>query len=274
MTTDAILSVLLSVAIPFILAAMGGILAVRTTDEKFRYERWWWLVSFIGLALLGIVLAFVQQIVLTSEQKEADRKSEESRRQLESTTRFTQGQLDTMTKVLTVVASKGEPGISRDVVQALVTAVAPAMRADKTYPHNLSTKELRESTIGLVKTIRAFLGEYENREKSLFAQFTARKFDPSLTQEQQSAAFRTASEQEGQAYIALMTSEGQEFDARFKIDASLLREELLNRLPAAERSSTSATRAASAFQFINGNRYSLELVPDELERLAKQLPMK
>jgi hypothetical protein len=84
-------------------------LAARSLpSETFRYERWCWIASFVGIALVGIVLAFVQQVVLTTEQAEAEKAATTAQARLEADNRFTQGQLDSINKVLAiVVTSKG-----------------------------------------------------------------------------------------------------------------------------------------------------------------------
>src|ERR1700733_65364 len=155
MTTSAILSIVISVGIPFVLAVLGGILAVRSLPvENFRYERWWWIGTFVGLCLLGIILAVIQQVKLTGDQQLADNKASASESQLRSDMRYTQGQLDTMTKVLSAVAFKSnETGSNKDLLQELVAVGRGAANRTPAAPVTYTNSQLKDAALDLARRI-------------------------------------------------------------------------------------------------------------------------
>ena len=124
MTTDALLAISLNVVIPSLLAVAGGVLAIRAFRDAKSTERWAWLGVFVFLFLVAVVLAFAQQVLFTEEQKRSDDKAAqiEARRSDEAKytqgqLSFTQGQLESINKVLsTVVSRSGESGLTKGML--------------------------------------------------------------------------------------------------------------------------------------------------------------
>jgi energy-coupling factor transporter transmembrane protein EcfT len=130
MTVDGLLAILLNVAIPSLLALAGGILAIRAFREAKSPERWAWIGVFFGLALVAIVLAFVQQVRFTSQQKEMDAKEASAELRSTNDNKYMQGQLDSINKVLTTVVSKpGDSGLIKDLLKSLASQASDASRS-------------------------------------------------------------------------------------------------------------------------------------------------
>lgn len=76
MTTDGLISIVLAVAIPRLMALIGGALATRTLPSENgcrNPETYFWVGFFVLLFLVSIVLAFYQQVRNTSQQQAADK---------------------------------------------------------------------------------------------------------------------------------------------------------------------------------------------------------
>lgn len=166
MTIDALLALLLSVGIPALLALAGGVLTVRTLNTH-RVERWSWLTVFIFLFIAASVLGVVQQIRNTNAQvaaKDADAAREG--RHLESE-RYTQGELDSINKVLTaVVSSGGGSNTYQSTMRALLSAL-PRTSSPQARPAiniaALSNTELKYLALDQVGAIR----EIEHRASQI-----------------------------------------------------------------------------------------------------------
>lgn len=265
MTTNGILSILLNAAIPSILAILGGILAVRALPaEKFHHERWFWISAFIGLALVAVALTSVQQVILTTQQSEAERRSNEKENSLRLDNRYTQGQLDTMTKVLTSLASKTESGgITKDVLGALAMAArasspAPVEPLGKPGFRGLTNRELRDRALALVSNVRSIEQQYEKETASWIEMWSANtgKFD---------------------ATKAILDADARE-KARwepFRVESRMLLEEMLYRLPVDVLPKAQMERETTDMvieQDMLAGSYPLRDVSDYLERLALLLP--
>jgi len=176
MTTDALLTILLNVAIPSVLAILGGILAARSLPaEHIRYERWLWTSGFVSLALLAVVLAVVQQVRLTTDRVEADRKANETEGRLRADSKFTQGQLDTMTKVLTTLASTNTKPQDGNMTAAMLKALAAAGHSLSTPP---TTPSLKDKLIQLSSDLAKFYSDRKEAASEVSsASQTARSVD-------------------------------------------------------------------------------------------------
>jgi hypothetical protein len=111
-TFDALLNILIAVVVPGLMAVLGGILAAKalpTEPGKKNGQMWFYVLVFVFLFLISVGLAFVQQIRSTAQQRAADEKA--ARAELKSTgdIKFVQGQLDTMNRVLGMVAANSDP---------------------------------------------------------------------------------------------------------------------------------------------------------------------
>ncbi len=82
-------------------------MAIKALPNAKFLERSLWICFFAGLLLFGVVLAFVQQVRFTSLQTAADVVAHNKELQLDGANRYTQGQLDSINKVLTALVSSG-----------------------------------------------------------------------------------------------------------------------------------------------------------------------
>jgi hypothetical protein len=172
MTTDALLVILLNVAIPSVLAILGGILAARSLPaERIRYERWLWTSGFLGLALLAVVLAVIQQVRLTTYRVETDRKANETEGRLRADSKFTQGQLDTMTKVLTTLASTTTKPQDGNMTAAMLKALAATGRSLSTAP------SLKDKLIHLSSDLANFYSDRKVAESEAWNPQTTSSLD-------------------------------------------------------------------------------------------------
>lgn len=127
MTVDALLALLLSVAIPTLLALGGGLLAVIALGKDKTGRKTFWITYFIVLTLVAIGLAFVQQVRLTEGQKIVAKEDNAKQLRIESEQRYTQGQLDSINRVLTsVVSSPNLPSTYASTLSGLLSATKQA----------------------------------------------------------------------------------------------------------------------------------------------------
>jgi hypothetical protein len=109
MTWDGLLAIGLNVVLPFFMAVAGGILAALSLGEGKRRQQWAWITLFVFLALAAIVLAFVQQVRLSTQQAASDRINAEIQAKANGETKYTQGELDAIQKVLVQLAKNSDP---------------------------------------------------------------------------------------------------------------------------------------------------------------------
>ena len=108
-TPDALLAIALNVAIPSTLAVAGGILAVNEFGVDRLAQRRRWIVFFVGVWVLAIVLAFVQQVRTTTQQTIAAQKAAANELRNSNDNKYIQGQLDTIRQVMTAFLQQGGP---------------------------------------------------------------------------------------------------------------------------------------------------------------------
>jgi len=162
MTPDALLAILLNVCIPCLLAVCGGVLAVRALPVSKARERFVWIAVFVGIAVLGIVLAFFQQVRITMQQQMEDRRTAARELQTQSASTYTQGQLDSINKILSVFVanSSGSPLGDRKVLEALLSASASAKEhAQSSSAQNQASAPLRERLLTFSAELSSCLGE-------------------------------------------------------------------------------------------------------------------
>jgi hypothetical protein len=214
MTVDALLAIVVGVAIPFLLAVGGGVLAVRALPNAKSIERCIWICSFIILLLIGVGFAFVQQIRFTTQQAGAGRDVQQREKALDGQNKYTQGQLDSIHTVLSdVVRANAGGGNSKEFIQALVAATALA--ANKANGpvglRGLSNAELRDRVLEMTRKIDAIEQQYE--QDSMTGHFGG-----------------ISPEAMRQEYLSAHTHEEQLFEP-IRVEAQLLYEEMLTRLP-------------------------------------------
>lgn len=147
MTFDSILALLLSVVIPMILAAGGGVLAATTLPGDKTKSRWLWISFFLVFAIVAIGFAFVQQIRITTQQRAAETVSREHEEHLEGNQRYTEGQLDSINKVLvSLINSGGESRQDQSVLKGLVSSIAAIPRPTPPQSQSRPTSSAPAST--------------------------------------------------------------------------------------------------------------------------------
>jgi hypothetical protein len=117
---------------------------------------------------------------------------------------------------------------------------------------------LRDRTIQLVANIREFIGRYQ-QESNHFP-----KTYPGLTDEERQREW----DRDMQAAIRSFQTCSAEYDRRFKVDAMLLRDELRSRVPSAP-----LPQMGERIYEHPTNFFGYAAVADDLERLAKLIPM-
>jgi hypothetical protein len=96
-TTDAVLNIALSVVVPGLMALVGGILAARSLPSepgKRNLEIWLWSGGFFALFLVSIILAFIQQVRSTTQDRVKEAIASQEKLSSHGEIKFMQGQLD------------------------------------------------------------------------------------------------------------------------------------------------------------------------------------
>ncbi|WP_094607168.1 hypothetical protein SPSIL_058290 [Sporomusa silvacetica DSM 10669] len=123
----------------------------------------------------------------------------------------------------------------------------------------LSNMEIKKMTLELVSKIRSFLKESNTYCTSLLMN---RSYSNTMTEEDRQKAWS-----EETMALSLKSSEiNSYYDTHFKVEAILLRDELLSRLP----SGTKKEHKFSTYEHPT-NPIGMGMVADDLERLAKSL---
>jgi hypothetical protein len=224
MTVDGLLAIVLTAAIPFVLAVLGGILAIKALPDAESYtRRRRWFIAFILLGVLGIGFAVWQQVRVTAQQKYADdearakqKREEEIAREtqsrLEGDKKYTQGQLDSINKVLNglVQSPKGNENY-REIIAAVLAATSSAASKSNTPTglKGLTNAQLRDKANEVAKRIDAIDNQYE--------------LDMGATEIRNNINFRAA-------LLAAEARESQNF-SQIRPETQIVYEELLLRLP-------------------------------------------
>ena len=128
MTTDAWLAFALGVAIPSILAILGGVLAVRSLATATKPERWLWIWSFTALGALGLVFRVVQQIRITAQQHEVEVAAALKAKEDSNQVNYFKGMLDVQTRLLGVFAQNTDPKREAELLKAMAGSRSPAIQ--------------------------------------------------------------------------------------------------------------------------------------------------
>lgn len=148
------------------------------------------------------------------------------------------------------VSGKDEQLIAKDKQLNEYRSRALVIKATQTTYSTLANKDLKQKTLRLVGTIRDLLATYWEKESKM----TARD----------EASWRSYTEESSRLATDLMNT----YNRQCKVEAILLRDELLSRLP------QSKVKRDSAREFLYEyptNPLGLEPVADDLEKLAKSL---
>jgi len=210
-----------------------------TDDDK---EDWWWTINSKGKKTIGPRPELVEEI---------SSRGGVSLFYMYNSERFMRFSKDYL-KVEIKPESIGQ-------VQDLLKSVTE--RGLTAYPR-LTNKELRDRTMELVAQIHDLLAQLQHEQNNLLFQQRAVMMKAQSDEEKE----RLWNEHTN-AIIDLSTTFMQEFNKRFKIEAILLRDEMLSRLPEAALDSRKAL-----FYDLPTNPLGIEEVVSDLERLAKTLP--
>lgn len=136
--------------------------------------------------------------------------------------------------------------------------------ADATEFTKLTNKELQEKSLNLVQNLRTFLLEGEkNQREILFSGWRQNYKD--LSKEELQKAWNEETRRSMMYYLKT----NADYNDRFKVNAILLRDELLSRLPKGSKNE----RRYRTYEHPT-NPIGMEMVADDLERMAKLLPIK
>jgi hypothetical protein len=84
-------------------------LAVKALSNDKRVERARWITLFVWLAIAAIVLAFIQQVRLTTQQAIVDQKAAANELRASNDNRYIQGRLDSIVQVMVTFSQQGSP---------------------------------------------------------------------------------------------------------------------------------------------------------------------
>ena len=270
MTVDALLAIALGVALPFAMAIAAGILAVKALPPEQQVSRNAWIALFVLLTVAGIVLAFAQQVLLTKEQKEADDKASARELRMVGDTKFTQGQLDSINKVLTAVISgsekskSGDVGLVKELLKALQAQTGNAGNQQQPY----SNSQLRDAALDLARRLREFQKSTADALQNISDTYRQRTM----------TAMKNNDKQEADRIFNQYTSDisnlynGDRSDfVGLRAEALNMRTQLLNRLPPqAENQRVKDVLDKGSLAGV----YPVYEVATYFERLARLLPEK
>jgi len=135
--------------------------------------------------------------------------------------------------------------------------------SDTTEFSKLTNKELYDKTINLVQKIRTFLTAREMTQRELL--YSGYKTDyRKLTEEERQKAWNEETRKSMMDSLKMSS----EYDANYKIDSILLRDELLSRLPKGSKNE----QEYRTYEHPT-NTIGMSMVVDDLERMAKLLPL-
>lgn len=262
MTVDALLAIALNVAIPCVLAILGGILAVRSLQSNTR-EKLFWVCSFIGIALIAIVLAFVQQVRLSEQIQKNEQIATAKEQKLTGEQKYTQGQLDSINKVLTAVVSNESTGSQQKVLLTGLLAAVKERPPQSNEPQAVANAALKEETFAVARKIREFAESTGSELQRLNEERRRELAAPGLTEEQKAEISRR--------HANLLNSYIRAGQFRFipiQAQAQQIQKLLLNRLPPQQPGQW----GESALQYTNLNTLELIQLSLYFEKLARQLP--
>ena len=228
MTTDGIINILLAVAVPGLMALIGGVLAARTLPSpsgRRSPEVYLWSSLLILLFLVSVVLAFVQQVRNSSQQKIAEQAATTEKLEASGSAKYTQGELDSINKVLTaLVQSKPSNGDDyKETIRALLQVTKTASSAGPVGLKGLSNSELKSKALGLVADIGTVEQQFERDESAVTS---SRHYDPTKS--------KTELDTLQSVFLANMGRVDAQEQARWiplQAESRVMIDELLSRLP-------------------------------------------
>ena len=227
MTTDALLAIAIGVVIPFALALAGGVLAIKALPNSEFNERMTWIGIFVFLCLVGVGLSFYQQIRFTKAQTIADQTVQTERLQQEGEVKYTQGELDSINRVLGQVVATGNSG-TQTIAKALLQGAlsATSSRSNGVEPpaiERMTNEQLRTKVIGFANALRAACANNMTQEETASAQNVDFR---NMSQAEKNKAWQ----EQTNRLNALMNSFNLLLEQQFVGDSTVYRDELLRRL--------------------------------------------
>jgi hypothetical protein len=206
-------------------------LAVKAlpVDAARPFERWGWIGVFVFLLLIGIVLAFVQQVRLTNAQTLADDRERQKDLRSEGAVKYTQGQLDSINKVLAQVASSPS-GLDKSLNSALLQG---ALRASQSVKPNVEPPAIQRMTS---LQLRSRVIDFSNqlRDISMRMQTQSRQLQDEMMNASRSAPNDDERKKRWNDYSTKTTnlylSHAQQIQSCCIVTATEYRDELLRRL--------------------------------------------
>jgi hypothetical protein len=245
-TTDALLALSLNIVIPSLLAVAGAALAIRAFKDANSRERWTWIAVFAVLFVLAVGLGLVQQVRLTAQQRASDEKNAASELRLSNENKYTQGQLDSINKVLTTVATAmvsnggSSPALLKELLKALASQAGDASK--KIY----SNTQLKEAAFVVARKLRGLHQGFADSINSI-------PTSPSRDSE-----------------IAIQLGKHKAEVVQLLPEVRHIRTLILSRIPA-QSENAAITRVIDAEKLSNSGKEPVEIA-DYLEGLARLLP--
>jgi hypothetical protein len=283
MTIDGLLSLALAIVIPFLLAAAGGVLAVRTLgDAAEKKEKWVWIGVFILLLVIGIVLGVIQQVRITDQQRTADVDAAAERLRNEGNVKYTQGQLDSINKVLAQVvgevksSNSSTPEVTKALLEGALLASNRSNGIEAPAIQKMSNAQLRSKVIDLANDMSSFASQADVAQEQRDIQHMSTMADARVKDggvspgpnQQKAWNIYTQSEQANYTNLSLMISQ------KYVGISTQYHQELERRL-GPQKSSSSTEDVTALWSIIPTGHYSttgLNVTAAVLERMARNLP--
>jgi arginine exporter protein ArgO len=270
MSIDGLLSIVLAVLIPFLLAVAGGILAVRALpSETSRIERYWWVAGFVFLLVIGILLSFYQQVRISNNEQIVSKAEKDKEIKAEGEIKYTQGQLDSINKILATIVNSNTLD-SRGVTLALLRGALQAGRSGEGVQppaiQRMTNQQLRAKVLTFVNTLRKECSDYMSQTESIVS---SSRFS-SMSKEEREKAWQESINRS----TSVMNNFNLRLQQQYSGDSTIYRDELLRRL--GPQSPQIPPLSAITWWKMDGSifvgYYQALGTADYLERLAKQLP--
>jgi hypothetical protein len=264
MTADSLINFFLTVAIPILLAVAGGVLAIRTLPAETNHrERFGWIAVFFFLGIVGLVLGFIQQVRTTAQEKTLATANHERDVRQEGEVRYTQGELDSINKVLGQVVLAGTSGtqnIAKTLLEGAVAASSRTSQVAGTIPNRyqlLSHADLKKESLTLVGDLRA-LAEHEKEEDEVMIDQVMKTYN------------KPEHDANVQNLIRVSMRLTDIYNNDYKVEAIMLRDEMMRRESVAVDPRTRAN-INSSYDYPT-NPLGLQEVANDLESLARVIP--
>jgi hypothetical protein len=262
-----LLSIALAVFIPFLLAVAGGILAVRALpSETSLRERYRWIGGFVFLFVIGIVLSFWQQVRATNHDQVVSQAEKEKEIRAEGEIRYTQGQLDSIHKILADVVNSNalnSPGAIRALFKGALQAARSTEGIQAPAIQGMPPKQLRSKIIDFANAIRKACADYMNEAET----DSRAKSSMNMSKEERDKAWQEYSNR----VSANLNKFNLILEQQFVGDSTVYRDELLRRLRLQNPPPSAQTWWKSDGLVVVGYQQA-SATADYLEALAKQLP--